>query len=558
MTSLNFALRSHPVWALVLALPVILPFSSNSRAEEPVDLDVVNRIRNEAFHRSQVMDLARHLADVIGPRVTGSPAAHEAQRWSLATMAEWGLEGERVPYEFGDGWDWQHCSVHMTSPRPAMLPAMPQGWTPGTDGPVKGSVVRLEAKEEEDLEELRGTLKGKILLIDEPRDVDLEAKRDLQRLDSDELAEQYDFQVPDGKPAEWRTKFKKRYLFRLVLNEFLVEEGALAVVGISSRDGGILRVGRGGSHRSGGARGVPAVGLSSEAYNRLVRLLDDGQEVELEINVKAKFHDNGGMGHNVVAEIPGGKKRDEVVMLGAHLDSYQSGDGATDNGGSCAVVMEAVRILRALDLPLARTVRVGLWTGEEQGLLGSTAYVGQTFASRPAPEVEGAELLSPGMYDKQWPIEYRPAHDRFSVYFNLDNGSGRIRGIYAEGNVAAGAVLESWLKPVHDLGATQVTLNGTTSTDHVPFNDVGLPAFQFIQDPMNYFALTHHSHLDTYDYLVPEDLKRSAAVLASLVYHAANRAEKMPRKPRPVAPPIADPAPSQEGDGAGVSTGASH
>jgi hypothetical protein len=336
-----------------------------------------------------------------------------------------------------------------------------------------------------------------------------------------------------GQPFD-REAARKRFRFQKTLSTFLVAEKVLASVEPSDRDGGIVRVAGGGSRVKGEDPGVPALVMAAEHYNRLSRLLDRKTDVELEIDVKATFHDDDEMAYNTIAEIPGTDKQPEVVMLGAHLDSWHGGTGATDNAAGVAVGMEAVRILKALAVKPKRTIRIALWTGEEQGLLGSRAYAKEHFGSRPDPtDPEEKDLPSFLRKPASGPVTVKPEHARLSAYFNLDNGTGRVRGVYTQGNVAAVPLFEAWLRPFADLGAATITNRNTGGTDHQSFDGVGLPGFQFIQDEADYSTRTHHTNMDVYDRLQKEDMMQASAIMASFVYHAAVREQRFPRKPMP-------------------------
>lgn len=556
------------------------------RAEEPIDWEMVNRIRDEGFHHSQVMETLEHLSDRIGPRLTGSPGMKEANEWTRAKLAEWGLENAHLePFEFGRGWSFSRTSVHLLKPREMPLFALPEAWTPGTDGPVRGPAVRVGIESEKDFERLRGKLRGKILFLDETRELlPADEEPTVRRHDADDLAELEPFPIPGERGDDGRrARFRRRFELRQKINDFLAEEGALATVEISSRDG-LMRVTGGGSRKVDENPGVPALVMMAEHYNWLVRLLDaaaeesekkkaretekdqkderaegedgsggedaaneDGEDeekkeegpsgpgwdepspVELEIDVRARFHDDDSMAYNTVAEIPG--SGEGLVMVGAHLDSWHTGTGTTDNGAGCAVVMEAVRILKALGVRARRTIRIALWAGEEQGLLGSRHHVEEHFGRLPVKE--GQEDRPFFLREIEGEVEVLPAHAAFSAYFNLDNGSGKIRGIYSQENAAAAAVFETWLRPFHDLGASSVVTRNTRGTDHTSFDRVGLPGFQFIQDGLDYGSRTHHTNVDTLDHAVPEDLVQASVVVASFLYHAAMREEPLPRKPMP-------------------------
>jgi carboxypeptidase Q len=522
----------------VLVTAIVAP-AALVGAQERVDLELITRIRDEGFRRSQVMEIAEHLTDGIGARVTGSPALDEADQWTRDKLAAWGLQNAHLEaYDFGRGWSWSRCSLDLLGEHATSLYAIPQGWTPGTAGPVEGEVFRLEAEKSEDLEQYAGKLTGKFVLLSDILKVEPLEKAPFRRYSDEDLTTESAFEIPEmgeGR-SKWIRDFRKRYEFRLALDAFLATEGAIGILEVGSRSHGILRVPRGGEPVDAEPKRIPAVTVMTEHYNRLVRLLKSGQPVRLRLDVGASFHENGGKAFNTIAEIPGSKKKGELVLVGGHLDSYQSGTGAVDNAAGVAVVLEAVRILRALGVQPQRTVRVCLWSGEEQGLLGSRAYVSQHFASRPAwPD---SELTMPvGLRTRMKPLSFEPEHARVSVYFNLDNGSGKIRGIYCEENAALRPVFEAWLAPFEDLGVTTVTLNRTGGTDHQSFDRVGIPGFQFIQDPLSYMPEQHHTNLDTYDALQPDDLRQAAVVLASVLIHAANREGMLPRKPRPVDRP---------------------
>ncbi len=593
---------------LVLASLLLPPAIA---AEEPVDWTMVNRIRDEGFHRSQVMETLEHLADTIGPRLTGSPGMTEANEWTRDQLTEWGLENAHLEsYEFGRGWSFSRASVHLQKPREMPLVALPKAWTPGTDGPVKGPAVKVSIESEKDFDKYRGQLAGKILLLDEAREIESGDEAAIRRYSDDELEKIEDFEVPGGRGRDWRARFKKRYRFGKAFRDFLVEEKVLATVEISSRDAGLVRVTGGGTREADGNPGVPALVMAAEQYNWLTRIADEvkavekgdgekgGEEkggeakaepveeaapdphgtgdphgtpashgtagspaagspaaeepgdgepaagtvdssepedpaVELEIDIRARFHDDDLLAYNTVAEIPGTDKNAGIVIAGAHLDSWHSGTGTTDNGAGCAVAMEAVRILKALDVRPRRTIRVGLWSGEEQGLQGSRAYVEEHFATIPVGDDPEEADLPRRMRTPAGGVETKGDHARFSAYFNLDNGSGKIRGIWGQENAAAVPIFEAWLEPFEDLGADTVTARNTRGTDHQAFDRVGLPGFQFIQDGLDYWSRTHHTHMDVLDHAVREDLISSSVILASFLYHAAMRDEPLPRKPMP-------------------------
>jgi hypothetical protein len=530
------------VFLCLLALPSALA------AEKPVDWEMVTRIRDEGFNRSQVMETLRYLTDTIGPRLTGSPALKKANEWTRDRLEEWGLENAQLePWgPFGRGWSFSRSAVHMLEPRQVPIAALPVGWTPGTDGPVTGPLLKVKIESEEDFEEYKGKLEGRILLLADSREIKGDEKPDFHRHSPGELAELAEFEIPPEKREEWVVKARERYKLSKALNEFLVEEGALATLDISSRDHGVIRLRSAGSREPGESVGVPSLAVAAEQYNWLVRLVEDDVEVVLEIDVATRFHDDDLMAYNTLAEIAGTDKRDEIVMVGGHLDSWHPGTGSNDNAAGSAVAMEAVRILQALGVRPRRTIRIGLWGGEEQGYLGSRAHIREHYATRPEPEDPELRELPPYLWGLQWPIETKPAHAQLSGYFNLDNGSGKIRGIYTQNNVAAAPIFEAWLEPFHDLGADTVTNRDTGGTDHVPFDRVGLPGFQFIQDKLDYFTRTHHSNLDVYDHAQREDLMQASVIMASFAYHAAMRDEMLPREPMPQEPPEKEETPEED------------
>ncbi len=532
-------LRFNFLLPLSIAVSLLVTLPSCMVAQEELDLDMVNRIREEGFQRSEVMETVSYLADVIGPRLSGSPQSKRSQEWTRDRLTKWGMSNAHIEgFEFGEGWSFSHASVHMISPHATPLMALPKAWTPGTKKAVKGKVKRLSLESEEDFEEHKGKLKGTILFLDDEAEPSEWENEPFKRLDEQGLEDKMGFNPPSDRRGSFRKRMMKRFEFREALKKFLKDEGVIATVDSSSRGNGVVRTGGGGSRgKADRHRGVLELTMAQEHYNWILRLLERDKEVELEINVRSQFHTDDNQSYNTIADIPGTEHPEQVVLIGGHLDSWHPGTGATDNGAACAVMMEAMRILKALDVQPKRTIRIGLWSGEEQGLLGSKAYVEQHLADRPETTDEEQLALPEFMREQTWPIQPKADHESFSVYFNLDNGGGKIRGIYSQDNVAVVPIFERWLEPLHDLGATHVTTNRTGGTDHLSFDRVGLPGFQFIQDPMDYFTRTHHTNLDTLDHVVEEDLKQAAVVVATFVYHAAMRDELMPRKPMPQKPP---------------------
>ena len=523
----------------LLALCMGLAVGAPAQAAEQVDLDVVTRIRAEAFHNSQVMDHLNHLTENIGPRLTNSPQMAAANAWARGKFNQWGLsnvQDDAFP-AFGRGWEFTHASVEMIGDRVLPLHALPKAWTPGTNGTVEGELIRVEVKKLADLDKYKGKLAGRVLLLGDSRPYKRATDADSHRHDATSLEGLQQFTIPATAAAD-RAKRLKEYNERQELvrksNEFFVAEGALASISLSSWDNGIIRVAGGGSRKAGESAGVPELTMITEHFNPLVRSLEAGETVKLRIRVDARFTDEGDKpGYNTLAEIRGGSKADEVVMIGAHMDSWHTGTGAADNGAGVAVAMEAMRILKALGVKPRRTIRVALWSGEEQGLIGSQDYVSRNFARFPEPTDPAQLALPASLREPTGPLQKLRDYDKLSVYFNMDNGSGRFRGIYAQENLAAVPIFEAWLKPFNDVGATTVVTRNTGSTDHIAFDRVGLPGFQFIQDRLDYFSNVHHTHLDTWDHIEAEDLKQAAAVMASFAYHAAMRDGKMPRKPEP-------------------------
>jgi len=540
----------------VLLLACVLVTPLFALGEEPVDLQMVTRIRDEGLNRSKVMETAAVLTDDIGQRLTGSPSYTKATEWARDTLAGYGLANAHLEtFEFGRGWTFSYVNVRMMKPDVVPLDGLPKGWSAATDGAVGGAVMKVSIEKEEDFEQYRGKLAGKILMLEAPaipagRDDPEDGERPLiHRYTEEELEELEKFPISDRSMAELRRRFGRSFGLARKKIDFFIEEKVLATVEASSRDAMLLRVGGTGSYAVGENPGPPALVIAAEQYGRLERLLDKGREVELEINVQAQFHEGETRVANVIAEIPGADPRlkGEVVMLGGHLDSWHPGTGATDDGAGVLVAMEAVRILKALDVKPRRTIRIALWAGEEQGLRGSRAYVAEHFASRPE-STDPAQRELPEFLRRGGPLQFKPEWKQLSAYFNLDNGGGRIRGIYTQENAAVRPIFAAWLEPFADLGADTVTMRRTGGTDHQAFDGVGLPGFQFIQDGLDYMTRTHHTQADTYERLVAADLKQASVIMASFVYHAAMRNEMLPRKPVPPDPP----APPRDGAGPGA------
>jgi hypothetical protein len=508
---------------LLLATPLF--------AAEPVDLAMQSRIRDEGFRRSQVMDLASELIDGIGPRLTGSPNAKRANYWARTKLEQLGLQNAHLESwgPFGRGWTYDSVSVRMTAPDVAQLVAIPAAWSPSTEGVVHGRAVKVKLESDADFEKQKGKLAGAIVLLGDMPEVKPQEKAAMERYDAKELADLADYATP-GKPRLTREEYVQRRTLRRKRLEFFAAEKAAAVIEPGrGNGGGTFIVQQSGSWKATEPTGVPWVVMSTEQYGRLARLADKNTPVELDLDVKTRFLDDPTQ-YNTIAEIPGTDKNGEVVMVGAHLDSWHSGTGATDNAAGVVAAMEAVRIIQALGIAPRRTIRIALWTGEEQGLLGSHAYVAQHFGARPEPG-DAAEKDLPSSLRKSTGLPVtKPEYGKISAYFNLDNGTGKIRGIYAQENAAVVPIFTAWLEPLRDLGATTVTMRNTGSTDHVSFDEIGIPGFQFIQDPIEYDTRTHHTDYDVFERLQRDDLMQASVVMASFLWDAANRPEPLPRK----------------------------
>lgn len=516
-------------------------FSLAAHGAEDVDMDIVNKIRDEGFNRSQVMTTLRHLTDNIGPRLTGSPALVEANNWTKDKLTAWGLENARLEgFEFGYGWSGERSEVFMTAPRRTQLYALPLTWHPGTDGVIEGDVIFAPMSSSKDFKKWEGKLAGKIVMVNSMPKQKPPSNKVFTRHDDESLTETHEFNIPNDDADNSGEGWRKYKSFFYELEQFLAKEGAIAMVRRSPRKAMLIEA-TSYQYKAGKSATIPGVGMAWEHYARMVRMIEAGDNVKLSIDVDATFYTEDTKSYSTIADIPGKGRRPEIVMAGGHLDSWFVGDGAADDGAGVAVVMEAVRILKAIGVEPNRTIRVALWGGEEQGYYGSQQYVMDHLVSRPENTDEKLQYM--GSYERhynQFPMTLKPDYDRFAAYFNLDNGSGKIRGIYGEGNAAIVPIFQEWLKPFHDLGAETVTLNATGGTDHEPFDDVGLPGFQFIQDPLDYGSQLHHSQIDTFDHVYEKDLKQASVIMASFLYNAAMRDEKLPRKPMPVAPTVED------------------
>jgi hypothetical protein len=463
---------------------------------------MVTRIRQEGFRNSRVMDTARALTDGIGARLTGSPNLKKAAEWARKQLESWGLSNAQVESwgPFGRGWAYESVSVRIVAPDVAQLLALPEAWTPGTEGAVRAKVRSVEVQTKEDLEKHRGKLAGNIVLLVERSAFRRHETPEPERYDEKALADLFAYELP-GAPRYPREEIRKARELRRAAQEFFAREKAAAVFRKSWREGGTVAAQGSRAWLKDEPAGVPTVVLAAEHFGRIARLIENGSEVEAEVEVRARFLDQDPMGYNAIAEIPGTDRKGELVVLGAHLDSWHGGTGATDNAAGVAAAMEAVRILQALGVRPRRTIRIGLWGGEEQGLLGSRAHVARRFATRGEPKDPEQRALPDYLRTEEVAVTAKSDHAKFSAYFNLDNGTGKIRGIYAQENAAARPIFEAWLEPFRDLGATTVTMRNTGGTDHEAFDEVGLPGFQFIQDQIEYGTLTHHSNMDLFERL---------------------------------------------------------
>lgn len=518
--------------------------------------DPIERIKDEGMNRSQVMQTLSYLSDVIGPRLTASPGMKRSNEWTRDQLAKWGLKNAHLEAwgPFGRGWSLKRFSAQVSEPLNIPLIAFPKAWSPGTAGPLTAEVVYVDAKDEADLQRFKGKLKGAIVLTSKMREAKAAFEPMATRLTDKELLTLADAPEPRAGDRRRNPDRPAAQVFAMRKYQFFQNEGAALLVDAS-------RLGDGGTVFVQGAT-VPQpvtvdsyapnaprliqpftktagpiplqVVLAVEHYNRIVRMIEAGEKVKMTVDLAVEWHDRDPMAYNTIAEIPGSDLKDEVVMLGGHLDSWHGGTGATDNGAGVAVVMEAMRILKALNLKPRRTIRVALWSGEEQGLLGSKAYVTEHFGKLETPAA-ATGLASPTPSPAPSPVPgvltTKPEYEKFSSYFNLDNGTGKIRGVYLQGNESVRPLFRQWLAPFREMGAATLSVSNTFGTDHLSFDAIGLPGFQFIQDEIEYDTRTHHSNQDVFDRIQADDMKQAATIMAAFVYTAAMRDEKLPRKP---------------------------
>ena len=555
----------------------LLAQTQTSQTPAPDPNDPIHRIKEEGTKRSEVMQTLSYLSDVIGPRLTASPGMKRANEWTRDQLSKWGLQNAHLEAwgPFGRGWTLKSFSAQVVEPLAIPLIAYPKAWSPGTNGPLTADVVYIDARDDAGLEKFKGKLNGKIVLTSPLREVPAHFDAQGTRLNEKELLTLAD--APEPRPGGGRGNFagnpnaRAAAAFGATKLRFFQQEGAALLIDPGRGDGGTIFVqsasvtppppdpnappaggGFGGGIRpyDKAAKIMPQTVLAIEHYNRIVRMLHAGEQVKMTIDLSVAYQDADPMGYNTIAEIPGTDLKDEIVMLGGHMDSWHSGTGATDNAAGCAVAMEAVRIIQALGLKPRRTIRIALWSGEEQGLLGSRAYVAQHFgsmqnpATSAAPSTGGQNASAAGNGSGNGngaPQAQRPAQtlvkkpdwEKLSAYFNLDNGTGKIRGVYMQGNEGVRGLFRQWLAPFKDMGANTLTISNTGGTDHLAFDAIGLPGFQFIQDEIEYDTRTHHSNQDVFDRIQADDMKQASIIMAAFVYNTAMRDEKLPRKPAP-------------------------
>lgn len=594
--------------ALLLLFTLVVPYTAFAQQPQPPAEDpMIVKIKDEGMNRSQVMQTLSYLTDVIGPRLTASPAMKRSNEWTRDTLTKWGLQNAHLESwgPFGRGWSLKRFSAQVVSPQDIPLIAYPKAWSPSVkvveempatpatgrrnaklstapppvSNTVTADVVFLDARTEADLDKYKGQLKGKIVLLSQPVEVKAMFEAPGRRQDEKSLLALANALPPapgggfgggggggrGGGGPQMSAQERQQLAFQQTVFtarrwNMLVDEGAAVAVDVSPRgSGGTIFVQSATAappipktmeeartlprvsvyDPKSESKIVPQITVAAEHYNRLIRMLQQGEKLKMTVDLAVEYQDADNMGYNTVAEIPGTDLKDEIVMLGGHMDSWHSATGATDNGAGVAVAMEAVRILQTLGLKPRRTIRIGLWTGEEQGLLGSRAYVAQHFGKlEGGPQFGGGGGgggLGGGGNANATPAKLTtlPDYEKFSGYFNLDNGTGKIRGIYLQGNRAVRELFASWLMPFRDMGASTITISNTGGTDHQSFDGIGLPGFQFIQDEIEYDTRTHHSNQDVFDRIQADDMKQAATIMAAFVYNTAMRDEKLPRKPAP-------------------------
>jgi carboxypeptidase Q len=574
------------VLGIVVLIAVFVSFGQAQMVAEKVDTVVINKIKEEGLKHSQVMDILSTLSDIYGPRLAGSPDYKEAAVWMSQQLTSFGLQN--VHFEtsapLAKGWALKKFYVNAIQPKVFPITAYPKAWSPGIKGPVTADVVVLSAMNDEELNAYKGKLKGKFILVSPLQTVNAHFEAEGRRLTDTELLRMANAGLQEGfgrrgnfgpgaRDSVMRVRFRQNNpdlddatITRMLTEqsmvpkklEFCQNEGALVVLDASrGGDGGTIFVASAqipqpaAAPQAPGATTpqrlsaydakvpqiVPQVTVAAEQYNRMVRMIQRGQKVKLEMAFDVSWTP-ADSSFNIIAEIPGTDLKDQVVMMGGHFDSWHGGTGATDDGTGVAAVVEAVRILKALNLQPRRTIRIGLWAAEEEGLIGSRSYVTQHFGER----VGGAGGMGGGMFGGGGgELKLKPEHEKLSVYLNHDNGSGKVRGIYLQGNEAARRIFRAWLAPFASMGASTITVQNTGGTDHQSFDAVGLPGFQFIQDPLEYETRTHHSNADVFERVQADDMKQAATIMAAFAYQAAMRDEMFPRKPLPAPRPQGTP-----------------
>ncbi|HKZ77792.1 MAG TPA: M20/M25/M40 family metallo-hydrolase [Pyrinomonadaceae bacterium] len=515
--------------------------------------DPVERIKDEGLNRSQVMATLSYLTDVIGPRLTASPNMKRANEWTRDQLSKWGLKNAHLESwgPFGRGWSLKRFSAQVVQPQAIPLIAYPKAWSPGTNGLLTADVIYLDAKSDSELEKFKGRVKGAIVLTAPMPEVKAHFEAMGTRRDEKNLLALADAPEPRGRQGrrfQMTPEQRAASQFNARKYQFLQEQGAALLIDPSrAGDGGTIFVQSAtipqpvaaepfgpnaprqiAPYDKNAPKIPPQIVLAVEHYNRIARMIKAGEKVQLAIELAVEWQDTDLMGYNTIAEIPGTDLKEQIVMLGGHMDSWHAGTGATDNGAGVAAAMEAVRIIQALNLKPRRTIRIALWSGEEQGLLGSRAYVAEHFGKLETPSVTAA---GNGNGSTTANLVKKPEYELLSSYFNLDNGTGKVRGVYLQGNEAVRTLFRKWLMPFRDLGATTLSITNTGGTDHLSFDAIGLPGFQFIQDVIEYDTRTHHSNQDVFDRIQADDMKQAATIMAAFVYNAAMMDEKLPRKP---------------------------
>ena len=538
---------------LVVVLAFAVPLSFGQMMEQ-INTDVFAKIKDEGMNRSQVMETLSYLSDVYGPRLTWSPEYKEAAEWASKQLKAWGVQNVHFENFDNEGKAWSLKKFYATALTPRSFPiiAYPKAWSPGTKGVVKGEAVLLDVKTEADLAKYKGKLKNAFVLISEPRELEAHFTPDGVRLADSSLLDLADAGMPGAGRRGRRNMFDStriaRYLEQAQLNAkmaaFCMEQGAAAMIDCARGDFGTVFVqqasvprapkslqdlfsSRVNAYAEDAPPILPQISFAAEHYNRIARMIQKGQHVRLEMDLEVEMSKKASPGFNIVGEIPGTDLKDEIVMVGGHFDSWQAGTGATDNGTGSSVAMEVVRILKTLNIKPRRTIRIGLWGGEEQGLLGSRGYVKDHLGERKG------DLMQMMMGRATGPVEKKGDYEKFSVYFNNDNGGGRVRGVYLQGNEDARMIFRQWFAEMDFPEAQTISLGNTGGTDHLSFDAIGLPGFQYIQDPIEYSTRTHHSNMDLYDRVQPDDLKQAATIEALCAYQAAMRDGMFPRKPEP-------------------------